>query len=107
MARKEKNKNKSKEGKQENGSRKANSSHKAQGKDPVRVLRNVIQASGLAEGEIVAKEMDGVGLPGSSTLEILKTQHQEIRAEGVMKWVTGPAKWMERVLQSAKKKSTS
>lgn len=76
-------------------------SHKARGRDIVQVLKRVIQSSGLGEAETVAARIDKAGLPGTSSLNLLKTKHQETRPGGKLAWVDGPAAWMRRAMEAS------
>jgi hypothetical protein len=78
--------------------------HRAVGKDPFKVLKNVIKSSGLKEAELEAQELDRVGLAGTKTLQKLKTMHQEAQPGKGLVWVNGPAKWMLDAMAAADSK---
>ncbi len=79
--------------------------HNAKGKDPLQVLRRVIQSCGLKEAELQAKDLDRVGLGGTKMLEKLLTMHQEHQPGKGLVWVKGPAKWVQVAVEAESRKA--
>lgn len=81
-----------------------NKNHQASLPDGWKILPNIVRSSGLFEAFVVAKQLDLRGRQGTVALRRMMESHLVTVPGGREEWEEGPASWMARAMEAAKKK---